>query len=616
MANSQTETQRIGRYKIISKLGHGLYGTVYLAYDPALQRNVAIKVIHRDYKNALDNVPPMEARIVGNLKHPNIIQIYDFGYFSNIPYLVFEYVEGKTLKQMLKNNKSLSFEETKSLAKPLIDAMTYAHRHGVVHLDLGPGNILIDKNGHPMIMDFGLSKVTNAQQSGVGITNLEGTLSYMSPEHFNRQTLGTYTDVFALGAILYRVITGMAPCRGDNFEMIVHNLIQNDIDYSFAANSYTGGLFKHFLMGALEKNITKRYADAGQMQEAFNDLCDIWSENKTQGLRHDASDDHSTVQFLLRRMKRKKDFPSITRTLTEINRLTSWQVNSSANKLANIILKDFALTNKLLKHVNSAYYPNQEKNITSISRAVVILGDDQVRRIANSLTFFSQLNGNSASHLLRDSMIKSFLSGLLARHLATRLKQCDKEEAFICGLFQSLGENMVIYYFPEDYEEITNIVHSSSQNKYFASREILGVDYAELGYAIAKIWKLSDPITNTILDAKKEKPDLLTNSFSIMSILSTFANQLCDIVECHDPLLQESRFQSLLESYKPTIRITEEFAVKLLMAGKEKLLEQESILEINFDKSRFCQKLCNWIENKLAIPEEEITTEVEAVSSH
>ena len=522
-AMSDSSKNKIGRYEIINKISKGLYGTVYLAHDPSLQRSVAIKIINRD----LNGDSSTEARIVSRLKHRNIIQIYDFGYFSNAPYLVFEYVQGQTLKEVFKLNSPLEFNKVISLVGPILDAMAYAHSMGVIHLDLNLSNILIDELHQPMIMDFGLSRISNANLTIHDSQTVNGSPLYMAPEHFNGNKLDTYTDVYAIGAILYKITTGKFPSYGKSITDIAQNITNGDINYSHFNDSVEKRQFSDFLKASLEKDFTKRYRNAFQMNKAFKDYHNQVCSKKQEVQKE--KDSHSTIQFLLRRMKRKKDFPSITRTLTDINRLTSSDTKTSTKKLAEIILKDYALTNKLLKYVNSAYYGNKSEKITSISRAVVILGYDQVKMIANGLTFFNQLKGDASNNYLRDSMVKSFFSGLIARHLAQKLKLFDVEEAFICGLFQNLGENLSIYYFPEEHEEIIQLVQSNNIDKYQASKEIFGVDFSELGIEVARSWQLSESILDSINGVNKANPGPERNAPLTLSMLATFANLICDV---------------------------------------------------------------------------------------
>ena len=183
---------------------------------------------------------------------------------------------------------------------------------------------------------------------------------------------------------------------------------------------------------------------------------------------------------------READFPSTSRVLNDINRLTGDASGSSAAKLANVILRDYALTNKLLKLVNSAFFAGGGE-ISNVSRAIVVLGVQKVRSIANSLAYFGNMGGNG-NDTLRDAMVRSFLSGLLARHLVQRSKRGDPEEGFICGLFQNLGENLTAYYFPEDHAEIRELAAGSQGDVASGSNRVIGVGFAELGVEVARVW--------------------------------------------------------------------------------------------------------------------------------
>ena len=172
-----------GRYEILAPLAEGGMGAVYLARRVLLGDDVAIKVILADQEGPA----PLErfvreSRACAQLRHPNIVSIFDYGHVGDHQFLVFEYVEGQTLRQMLGSQGSLSIVDVCRLAVPIVDAIAYAHAEGVVHLDLSPRNILIDRSRNPRIMDFGLSQFSKSyQQPG---DEIKGTPLYMSPEYF------------------------------------------------------------------------------------------------------------------------------------------------------------------------------------------------------------------------------------------------------------------------------------------------------------------------------------------------------------------------------------------------------------------------------------------------
>jgi hypothetical protein len=209
------------------------------------------------------------------------------------------------------------------------------------------------------------------------------------------------------------------------------------------------------------------------------------------------------------------------------------------------------------------------------------------------LAYFSKLQGSTTTTLLRDSMIRSFLSGLLARHLAQRAKSKNAEEAFICGLFRNLGENLAIYYFPEDYEEIKELVDANLEDKNAASERVLGVSFAELGAEVAKIWHLPDSIVGSM---RKPSSDATEDPHAAMRDRAAFSNDLCALVSLQAADGQDVAMERLLVDYGDRLDISASYIYKLFSAGLEKLQENAGILELDTQRSPFCQAAYAWLE--------------------
>ena len=595
---SSTIDNLFGRLTIIKKLGSGAQGSVYLANDPVLERKVAIKLLTAaDTTLAAtdDDGRSLEGQISGKLRHPNIVSVYDAGESRLGPFLVFEFVQGETLANILKSDGPFSIHDAAAMISPILDALATAHDSRIVHLDLSPRNILVDRDGVPQIMDFGLSQYV--QQIPENAQTVSGTLRYMAPEHFVGERIGPHTDVFALGATFLEMVTGERALDGKNFSDIRQNIIDANIDFSRLRDLPDGDAFERFLRGALSKNISQRYANCGAMQDAFQEY--IRDADLEDAIK-DETVQHSTIEYLLRRMRKKKDFPTVSRTLADINRLTGEDSDSSAEKLANVILRDFALTSKLLKLVNSSFYGSRSSEITNISEAVVFLGLEKVRMTANSLGFFGHMKGDSSSAILKDSMIRSFFSGLVARHLAQRVQLPGAEEAFICGMFQNLGENLVIFYFSDEYDEIREVSMDPTVNKQVASRNVLGVSYAALGKAVAETWRLPDILLAAISGVPDGAIDTPETRDDRLHHFSAFANELCEIPLLNEQGSRDTALGVLLQRFQPSIDLDQDFCMKLLNAGMEKLEQFSPLFEIDVVTSNYCCAVRDWLLNHSA----------------
>lgn len=605
---SETEKQTIGRYELMRRLGRGSQGSVYLALDPKLERRVAIKVLTATDEMASRNADgnALEGLIASKLQHPNIVPVFDAGECAIGPYLVFDYVEGESLRHVLQTRGAFGVAAAMSLIERMLSAMAAAHNAGIVHLDLSPNNILLDDEGVPKVMDFGLSQfVGHTTERNDTVT---GTLRYMAPEHFLGGTYGPGTDVFALGSICYEIVTGRHAMSGADILSVQRQIVEGEPDLSGLDAVAHGREFATFLHGALEPSTEARYADAAAMYEAFGLFLTNTGLAKTAA---DSRSGHSTIDFLLRRMQRRQDFPAISATLAEINRLTGADASASADQLANVILRDVALTSKLLKLVNSSFYGARASEITSISEAVVFLGVEQVRMVANSLTLFGRLKGNSAD--LKDAMIRALLSGLIARHLARRVGLVCAEEAFIGGLCQNLGELLTIYYFAEDYEEIETLRAQRQLDKNAAARAILGVAYADLGAAVARSWNLPATLIDTIKGLPPGKAPTPANEAECLRGYSVFANRLTDVFHGLRTFAVDAALDTLGAEFAVMIDLDPVYRLKLINAGLEKLKLFSQHFELDVARSRYCQSIEAWLNTRLA---EETASEPEAKAQH
>ena len=513
---------KINRFIINDILGKGAQGVVYLATDPSLERQVAIKsVFLRDNYQQQENVDNLlqEARTVSKLQHTNIVSIFDVGNDQLNPYLVLEYVEGDTLDKLLKNQ--IPLQQAYKIMRDVLSGVAAAHSEGIIHCDLKPANIMITKQGQAKVADFGLALLANKQQQNND--QLPGTPQYMAPEYIETRKNQTVSDVFSLGLIFYELLAGQKAVNGDDVYQLLNAIANVPIQPPSSHNNSIDEGLDALIMKALEKDPHNRYETAGEMLKAF--------EN-TLALNHVANQSENTdatVQFLLRRMNHKKDFPAFSQTISILNKATSSE-STSLTTVSNAILKDISLTNKILRVVNSAYYNRGEK-ISTISRAVVMLGMDTVKSMAVSMMLFENLQNKDQAGKMMDDAVTSLFSALMANDLAKSNQVTDHEEAFLCAMLQQLGKMLVRYYLHEESLLIDNQIEQNNLKENTASMKVLGTSFLLLGMAVAEEWGFPEQIINSMLPLDKRILSNPGTQQEKLRVIAHFSNDLSQILK-------------------------------------------------------------------------------------
>jgi serine/threonine protein kinase len=271
---------KIGRYEILGELGHGAMGTVYRAKDPAMDRVVALKTIislalagenGNDFRDRFFR----EARAAGSLTHPGIVPVFDVGEHDGSPYLVMEFISGKTLADAMRRGDRLPLDRVCELGQKIAEALGYAHQHGVVHRDIKPANILLtSKEAHgierPKITDFGVAKLAAGHTTLTG--QIVGTPAFMAPEQFTGATIDGRADIFSLGVVLYWMATGEQPFPGESITAVSYKVVHTEPVPPRKLNPSVPLKLESIILKCLAKNPDERYATGEELARELGEL--------------------------------------------------------------------------------------------------------------------------------------------------------------------------------------------------------------------------------------------------------------------------------------------------------------------------------------------------------
>ena len=284
---------RLGPYEILAAIGSGGMGEVYRARDPRLARDVAIKILPSELATDADRLRRFEheAQAAAGLNHPNILAVHDVGTVDGQPYIVSELLEGETLRDRLSTGP-LPARKAIDCAGQLARGLSAAHERGIVHRDLKPENIFVDAGGRAKILDFGLAKLTEREPALAGSVLptkapdtspgvVLGTVGYMSPEQVRGQTVDHRTDIFALGAVLYEMLSGQRAFRRDTAIDTMTAILKEDRPDLPVTDKRIPPALVRIVDRCLDKNPSSRFQSAGDLAFALDALTSLSGEAKT-----------------------------------------------------------------------------------------------------------------------------------------------------------------------------------------------------------------------------------------------------------------------------------------------------------------------------------------------
>jgi tRNA A-37 threonylcarbamoyl transferase component Bud32 len=281
MNSRPTSSQMIGtvlsgRYRLEAKLGSGGMSTVYLARDATLDRAVAVKVMHREMSEQADQLERFrqEARAVAKLSHPNVVAVIDAGEDGGHPYIVFEYVEGETLKQRIARLGALDTQEALAYAIEIARGLTVAHARSMVHRDIKPQNVLIDAEGRAKLTDFGISR--QLEQDGMTATGrVLGTTDYVAPEQAMGHGVDPRSDIYSLGVVLYEMLIGQVPFHADSQVGVAMKHVNEELPDVQQRRPEVSAATALVVERATAKDASQRYQEVGEMIEDLSTALEV-----------------------------------------------------------------------------------------------------------------------------------------------------------------------------------------------------------------------------------------------------------------------------------------------------------------------------------------------------
>lgn len=526
----------VGRFELRKLLGRGAQAAVWLAHDPLLQRDVALKLLHSPTDGHLPDEAQqwlLEARSLSRLVHPNIVTLFEADVYDYRPGLVLEYISGPSLAQHIQKTGGIPQHRAVATMVDILGALEAAHQQGVIHRDLKPTNILLDAAGHAKVTDFGLAVRLSGGESGVDIIpalppGVVGTPGYLSPEAARGEAPRAVSDVFSAGLVLAEMLLGKPLVAEADPYRAIYRVAHEDLVLPNDPAHTVDDNLRALVHRALARDPSLRFASAADMAVALH----TWSNAPTDSTAPETSDaaNPATLDFLLRRMRRNSDFPAMSEQVLRVQNIASSD-SESVNGLTNEILKDVALTNKVLRIVNSAHFSHVGAgHINTVSRAVSLIGFAGIRNVAMSLVLLDHMENKAHANQLKGEFVRALLAASLAADLRPPQLR-EGEEVFIGALFQNLGRMLTEFYLPDEAQLVRQAMAGPQRpNEDAASLSALGITYESLGQGVGKAWGLPDTMLRLMRKVGTAPPSRPpSDPLERMHWVTGAANELADV---------------------------------------------------------------------------------------
>jgi eukaryotic-like serine/threonine-protein kinase len=449
----------IGRFELIKRLGRGAQAEVWLAFDPRLERQVALKLLHSTTPFSPNSLPACleEARNISQVLHSNVVTLFEADIHDNRPFLVLEYVEGETLTDYLRRKGPLGSTQAALMMSGILKGLSAAHALGVIHLDLKPSNIMVTEQGEARVMDFGIAerKRAPADLTSSGPQKLSGTPNYMAPEATAGAPPHCSMDIFSAGLVFAEMLTARPVIEESDPYRAIYKIAHEPIVWPDPQAPEIDDGLRSLVHRCLHKEAFERWQSVDEFEAALRTWLEPQNPNQSN-----AGGSNATLEFLLRRMRYRSDFPTLSNSVSRIQHLTQTE-NEDLRTLAAEILKDVALTQKLLRWVNTARYAHSGSGgVSTVSRAVALVGLSGIRNMAISLTLLEHMEDKAQAAELKEEFLSMVFAGSIASELSA--SQRESEESFIGAMLHNLGRLLTNFYLHDDAKRITNLLEQKN----------------------------------------------------------------------------------------------------------------------------------------------------------
>lgn len=509
--------QRVGPWLLQQPVQPGPRPTLWRALNPLTKQVAALELLPPAVNVDIDGEHGAEtdrlavARQLAGLQHPHLAPVIDVSADDEQPaYVANEWIDGESLASVLERQAALEPRVAVELMIGVVDVLRLAHKQGIVHGDLRPANVLLDGArcawltgfGHPLRVDPSAHHSGTAQ---VAADAIHGAAGWISPEAAAGAPPSPIGDVFAAGLLLAALLQGRPMIDARDSRAALQRLQSDDL--LLDEDALVDDHLRSIVQRALAREPDVRFDDAAGLRDALAQ----WLEPVDAGPEPGASG-NQTLDRLLHRMRRDSDFPALSAQVLRILRLTRSD-RATLPGLAEEVLQDVALTGKLLRLVNSAYLRRDEQGVSTVSRAVALVGLSGVRNLALSLALVDHMHDKAHARRLRER----FTQALLAAHVAQELADdsgSEAEEAFLAALFYNLGPLLVEFYFPDAARAVRERVALLPADAHVhpdraadqIAQQVLGLGWEALGLGVARQWGLPERLQQCMRRPESDAP--------------------------------------------------------------------------------------------------------------